>query len=408
MENTNGQKIYQPGEFIMVQGEFGDAAYIIEEGQVEILIQQPDGTEHSVGTRGPGSIVGEMAIIDNGQRVASIRAVTESHLIEISQDDFSRYMNGADPILKMIVQVLLTRYRDTLQRLGPPINTKLLNVPFSNAEELEKSAEGTDLAVKNIKMVHDLKAALNENQLFLVYQPIISLDQTKICGFEALMRWNHPERGLVSPGEFIPVMEDSRLIVDASKWALRQACTDLKILQAESGDDDLFMNVNFTSEDFNQHDFVDQVENTLNETGVSVNNVKLEITERLLMDDPEQARKALEACVEMGLGVALDDFGTGYSSLSYLHAFPIGTLKIDRSFVCRICDDRRSRELAKSIIALGKSLQMAVVAEGIEQEAEHILLRSFGCEYGQGFFYARPAPLNEVMNTVKDWTLPTA
>lgn len=393
-------KKFKAGEIIMRQGEYGQNAYIIETGKVEIAITGADGEERIVGTRGPGAVIGEMSLIDNAPRTASIKAVEDCEMLKITKDDFSRRLEHADPVLRMATQVILTRYRDTLSRTD--INSH--NNEISGAENVERLyVEQTDV-VDKIRIANEFKEALDSDKIKLFYQPVINLQTGEISGFEALMRWIHPEKGFIPPDVFIPVIEQDGQILQASNWAFRQACNDLKHIQESTRyHKKLHMSINFSSEDFSSPDFIDNIYNALSETDVQASQIHLEITERLLMAQPETARKTLEMCRKAGMGIAIDDFGTGYSSLSYLHAFPINTLKIDQSFVRDMEKNTNSMELVRSIITLGQNLNMSIIAEGVENLKEAILLKSMGCHYAQGYYFARPVPKEEVIAIVSDW-----
>ncbi|MCF8495048.1 MAG: EAL domain-containing protein [Alphaproteobacteria bacterium] len=399
MTNSEEKKSFKAGEIIMRQGEEGHAAYVIEKGRVEILIQRPDGVEQSVGTRGVGTMIGEMAIVDRAPRTATVRAIEDCSLLEITAEDFSRRLEETDPILRMTAQVILTRYRDTLTRA----HISGENRSWPPVEAVELNYAGQSHAVESIKIANEFKDALDRKQLLLHYQPIMNLQTGVVAGFEALMRWNHPERGPISPGVFIPIAEKSGLIVQASQWALREACAALKRTEARTGyDRHLFMSVNFSSSDFASDDFVNSVYNTISESDVRPDQVHLEITERLLMDQPDNARETLMMCRKAGMSIAIDDFGTGYSSLSYLHYFPIDTLKIDQSFVRDMRKNANSMALIRSIIALGKNMGMKIIAEGVEEAVEGDTLRELGCDMAQGYYFARPMAEADLVKFVRD------
>lgn len=399
MTKPNTQKSFKSGETILRQGEPGETAYIIESGKVEIAIKGPNGQSQSVGTRGPGTMIGEMALVDNAPRTATVTAIEDCTLLEIDKEDFSRRLQSADPILRMTTQVIMTRYRDTLTRSN--ISGEARNWP--PVEMLELNYAEQTSAVESIKIANDFKIALEKKELSLHYQPIIDLKNGKVAGFEALMRWQHPKKGPISPLVFIPVAEQTGLIVQASQWALRESCQALTRIESRTGHKkEMFMSVNFSSHDFAADNFADNIYNIISETDVPLNNVHLEITERLLMDQPEVARNTLQSCQQAGLGISIDDFGTGYSSLSYLHYFPIDTLKIDRSFVKDMLKNEGSMALVKSIIALGKNMKMKIIAEGVEQKEEASKLRELGCDMAQGYYFAKPLPETDVTNFVRN------
>lgn len=398
--NNQSQKAFQTGDIIMRQGEHGQNAFIIEEGKVEITITRPNGEELVVGTRGAGSIIGEMSLIDNAPRTATIKAIEPCKMLQISSQDFSRRLDSADPVLRMCMQVILTRYRDTLTRA----DIKQDRNRWPIVESVERAYLEKADAVEKIRIANEFKEALAKNEISLHYQPIVSLQNGEVYGFEALMRWIHPERGFISPGIFIPIIEENGEILEASKWAFRQSCMALKRIQGITGyHKQLHMSVNFSSTDFSSDDFVENIYNTISESDIKPEQIHLEITERLLMAQPEQAKDTLNMCRKAGMNISIDDFGTGYSSLSYLHAFPINTLKIDQSFVRDMHKNESSLELVRSIVALAQNLKMAVVAEGVEQIEEARLLKDMGCEYAQGYYFAKPVPENEVTDLVSNW-----
>lgn len=402
------KKKFKKGSTLLREGEKGDCAYIIEQGNVEIVVSK-GGQTIQIGTRGPGSLIGEMAIIDDKPRVATVIALDDCEVLEISRDDFTRRVDQADPIVRMVMRVILTRYRDILSRSEFP--PKMALAGTLRAEDIEHSDESHDIAVNSIKIFNELKFALDQNQLTLFYQPIIDLQNMKIAGFEALMRWKHPEKGMISPGIFIPVAEESGLIVEMSKWALDTACETIgqlkKIANPETrAKDPLFMSVNFSVKDFSEGDFSEVVANTLKKRGTSPDQIHLEITESLLMAEPETAKEALEKCRDIGVHVSIDDFGSGYSSLGYLHYFPINTLKIDQSFIRSMLSQEASYILVKAIIGLAKNLKMQVIAEGVETKEEAVSVRELGCELCQGFWFSKPLPLEEAKAFVKNWQPP--
>lgn len=400
MEAQQTRKVFKPGEIIIRQGDAGDCAYIIEEGQVEILIEKANGIVDRVATRGPGTIIGEMAIVDNEPRMATIKAIEQCSLIEITQTDFNRRLKAADPVLQLITQVIVTRYRDMLTRASILKETATYPTP----EDLERGYVEQANAIESIRIASDFRAAIGTDQLSLHYQPIMNLETGHVDGFEALMRWNHPTKGPISPAIFIPIAEESGLIVDASRWALRESCRALKRIEGRVGiERGLFMSVNFSSTDFAEENFLDQLYTILSETDVAPHKVHLEITERLLMNQPTNAKDTLNMCRRAGLGIAIDDFGTGYSSLSYLHYYPIDTLKIDQSFVRNMMSDPTVLELVKSIIALGKNMNMDIIAEGVEHVEEATMLHSLGCHRAQGYYFAKPLAEKPLIDTLLAW-----
>lgn len=244
---------------------------------------------------------------------------------------------------------------------------------------------------QRVELEQALRQALNDEQYVLFYQPIINLNNGKLKGFEALIRWNHPTRGLVPPAEFIGLCEETGLIVQLSQWVLRSACRQTRQWQKQFPHHaDLSISVNLSAKQLMQSDIIDQIHESLIETGLDPACLNLEITESLLMAEPEVAKSILHQMKETGIRLDIDDFGTGYSSLSYLHQFPFDTLKVDRSFVNQMIDDPTCANIVRSIILLAQNLNLTINAEGIETLRQLHSLRQLGCHLGQGFFFSKP------------------
>lgn len=247
--------------------------------------------------------------------------------------------------------------------------------------------------VEQVRLENDLRHALEHDEgLWVAYQPIVELVTGGLAGFEALVRWKHPERGNIPPVEFIPIAENTGLIVALGAWVLRQACQAISDWQElrEPGSAPLFMSVNLSTRQLNDPDFVRLVRETMRETAVEPSWLKLEITESAVMDHADRAIRTLAELKDSGIKLSLDDFGTGYSSLSYIHKLPVQTLKVDRSFVSVMHQSEENRGIVRIIIDLARLFGFDVVAEGIETEADAHLLRALACDYGQGFLYAKP------------------
>ncbi|MDQ6785656.1 MAG: EAL domain-containing protein [Acidobacteriota bacterium] len=258
-------------------------------------------------------------------------------------------------------------------------------------------------AVNLLQLETDLRVALEREELCVFYQPIIELNTMKLFGFEALVRWNHPKRGLVPPSEFISVSEDTGLIVPLTLWILRRSCQHMVEWQRKSpSNNDLVVSVNLSGKHFAQKDLVRQVQRILIETGMNPACLKLELTESAVMENAERVISMLKELRALGLKLSIDDFGTGYSSLSYLHRFPIDTLKVDRSFVTSMEDGTENGEIVRTVITLAKTLRLDVVAEGIETIHQLHQLRILGCQYGQGYLFSRPVALEEAERLLDD------
>lgn len=254
-----------------------------------------------------------------------------------------------------------------------------------------------------LQMETALRLALERNELTVFYQSIVDLETFKISGFEALVRWRHPEKGLISPAKFIPLAEETGLIVDIGEWVLRDACQQMERWQKIfPSDPPLFVSVNLSSKQFTQPDLIERVTAIIAETKINPEGLKLEITESAVMDDVETATEMLKKLRALGVKLSIDDFGTGYSSLSYLHRFPIDTLKVDRSFIVNMSEDGENVEIVRTIVSLAQNLGMNVIAEGVETTEQLAALKKLGCEYGQGYLFSKPVDAKSSENLICD------
>jgi EAL domain-containing protein (putative c-di-GMP-specific phosphodiesterase class I) len=256
-----------------------------------------------------------------------------------------------------------------------------------------------DRMVRTLRLEADLRGAVERRQFVVHYQPVVALDTGRVVGFEALVRWRHPDLGLIHPMDFIPVAEEAGLVVPVDRWVLREACRQLKAWQSRLGGcPPLNMRVNFSSRVFSHPDVVDAIASTLDETGLDPNNLKIEITENALIENADTVASAFTELERRGVQIVLDDFGTGYSSLSYLHRYRVDVLKIDRSFVSGMdVDVGRNVEIIRAIAGLAQSLGIQVVAEGIESASQIRQLRALDCGFGQGYYFSHPVPAGEAL-----------
>ncbi|CDX46072.1 PAS/PAC and periplasmic/7TM domain sensor-containing diguanylate cyclase/phosphodiesterase [Mesorhizobium plurifarium] len=255
---------------------------------------------------------------------------------------------------------------------------------------------GTD----RLQFESDLRRAIERREFTLAYQPIVRLEDGSVAGFEALLRWDHPRRGMIPPGDFIPVAENCGLIVQLGLFAMQQAAEDLAAWQKQIGDAPLSVSVNLSSRQLIRRDLVSDVRSVIARANLKPRCFRLELTESLVMDNPEQTAHVLTKLKQLGIGLSLDDFGTGYSSLSYLTRFPFDTIKIDKSFV----DDATPKRavLLKSMVNMAHELGLSVVAEGISDESDALELRQMGCEYVQSFMFGAPMPGDQVLKTLRE------
>ena len=252
-------------------------------------------------------------------------------------------------------------------------------------------------ALIRLELETDLYQAIKNQEFQLYYQPIISLETHKISGFEALVRWISPSKGFISPGEFIPIAEETGAIIPLGEWIFQEACHQMYRWQQKFPEySDLFMSVNLSGRQFNQPNLVEKIAEILEITQINHQNLKLEITESMVMNNVQDAIIMLNRLKDLGLRLSMDDFGTGFSSFSYLHQFPMDTLKVDRSFVSNMNQGTKNLEIVSTIILLAHKLGMDVVAEGIETDLEKMALKNLNCEYGQGYLFAKPLPVSKV------------
>jgi EAL domain-containing protein (putative c-di-GMP-specific phosphodiesterase class I)/CRP-like cAMP-binding protein len=432
MNSIDFQVNFDTDEYIFREGDDGDCAYIIDSGMVEISLDK-DGHKLIVATLIKGDILGEMAILDREARSASARAIVPTLATAIPLDYVSQKVEQADPTVRMFLRLAMTRYRDMNARLaqvfeglsmnqpGGPTNEEFASTTMelqdvvSKFSEMHKridsavtkqtsrigkskledeSIQKTRALITEEKM---LKSALENKEFRLHYQPIIDLSNQRIVGCEALVRWHHPSGELISPVLFIPQAENSGLIVELGYWIAEEACRFQSRLLKDFKHN-IFMNINLSGKQFDDYFLVKRLADIMQKTGVRSEQIKFEITESLLMNNPELATQSLNKLKETGAKLAIDDFGTGYSSFSYLHRFPFDTLKIDRIFVSAMLRSKKSNQIVKSLVNLSHDLGMNVVAEGIETAGEAKMISQYKTEYGQGYYFSKP--VNE-MNLVK-------
>jgi diguanylate cyclase (GGDEF)-like protein/PAS domain S-box-containing protein len=257
--------------------------------------------------------------------------------------------------------------------------------------ELHTEARG------RLQRTADLQHALEEHQFVLHYQPIVALDNDQLVGVEALVRWEHPTRGLLPPGEFLPLAEETGLIVPLGQWVLEQACLQVKRWQMDHPSQPrIRISVNLSARQFRQHDLIDQVAQIINQTGIDPDSLILELTETILLQDTDAIGAKIQELKGLGVQLAIDNFGTGYSSLSYLKRLPVDIVKVDKSFIDAIAEAPEDSAVVKAIVGLGQTLDLHTVAEGVEARNQSNQLRELGYHYGQGYYYAKPAEAQEI------------
>ena len=429
MEFVELSTYFDPDEFLFEEGDPGECAYIIESGSVEVSLDK-GGRKLVIATLGAGEVLGEMAIIDNCPRTATARAIERTKVTAIPLDYVEQKIENADPTVRLFLLLIMERYRDLLSRLShvfegispyeldpsreseestlelknvmvqyldmqKRINTAV-SKPSSKSDKIsigESTLQDTKMLVIEEKR---LKSALMKEEFRLHYQPIIELATKKIVGCEALVRWQHPSGKLFPPSRFIAKAEETGLIINLGYWIAEQACRFQARLSKESKQP-LFVSINLSGKQFEDQLLIPTLASIMDKAGATRELIKFEITESLLVANPELASKSLHELKETGAKLAIDDFGTGYSSFSYLHRFPFDTLKVDRAFVSAMLRNKKSNQIIKTLVNLSHDLGMDVVAEGIETDREADLLEQYNAEYGQGYYFSRAVTEEELI-----------
>lgn len=379
-------KTYSAGQKIFAMGDEGRNAYFIERGWVQVSLPKDDG-ETIIAELGKGEIFGEMSMIDDVPRSATVTAVEDTEVIVIQRSRFIQPLKSAHPMMNLLLRIVLARFRDAQRQLSGMRTT---------SSEMNTSLEEIrSLAFDRINTERDIRRGLDAGEFEMHYQPITSLDGGHIAGFEALMRWRKDDGGFVSPVEFIPLAEETGLIVELGRWALETSLKEQKNLAGRFNENfpavaAPFMSVNVSGLQLSELSEIDRLADIIDASGTPPGDIKLEITETLMVENFDHAKAALDKLKDLGVLIAIDDFGTGYSSLSYLHQLPFDTLKIDRVFVTNMDKSESSQRIVRSIAQLALALDMNIVAEGIEEQAQMDALRDLGCQYGQGFFMSKP------------------
>jgi EAL domain-containing protein (putative c-di-GMP-specific phosphodiesterase class I) len=389
---------FRAGEVIFHQGDIGHSAYYIEGGQVEVAIAQ-GGKMQPIGLLGEGDLFGEMAVIDSLPRSATARALTDVDLLVISRDQLLVHVDRCDEVVALLLRMILDRYRRVLTEARAGDDADLVHEPARLPRSENQSV------MKRIRLEGDLRKALDRNEFQLYFQPVVSLADEQIAGFEALIRWQSPERGFVTPDKFVPLAEDTGLIVPIGRWVIAEACRAASCFQQaldqQGRPQRIRVAVNVTKLQMQSPDFFNDLMQDMKMHGVVADQLKIELTEGVLIDDHDFAIAWINHCKELGLRVSLDDFGTGYSSLGYLHRFPLDELKIDRSFTQTMLQQERSMEIVRAVVGLAKGLDLQIVAEGVEEEAHLRMLQSLGCDYGQGYYFDRPLAFDAALDSLQ-------
>ena len=393
---------YRPGDLIFQEGSDGDCAYFIDSGSVEISIFR-ENRHFSVCRFSEGDLFGEMALIDKDVRTATAKAIEETCLISINRNLIETKLTKSDPLIRHLLKLILKRFRNTHYRLA---RNDVLS-PEGKTKDLDNDLSDTqENLIQKIRTASDIKEGFERDEFQLYYQPIIEIKDGRLAGFEALIRWKHPEYGLIPPIQFLSIMEDTGLILPVGIWIVERACHDLNELSIKyhkkfGSSAPLFISINLSANQLANAEHMAQLANIFYNKEIDPACIKLEVTETVMIDELEQAKQILFTFQGQGFHVSLDDFGTGYSSLSHLQNFPVDDNKIDQSFISRMLSDHRSMQIVKASIDLAKALDLEIVAEGVESKEDVEQLINMGCSYCQGYYYAKPLPLSEAVENIR-------
>ena len=370
------------GEIIFKQFETGDHAYLIESGRVEIFHRHKNGQETCFAVLAEGEIFGEMALIDSNVRSATSRALTDCKLMLINKEQLLDKLESSDATVQMIMKMLLNRLRQQNQANG--------GSTFDNLNS------NSVIAIDRLKLEKQISDAHQNNEFKMFHQTIIDLNTGIICGSEALIRWDSPKKGLISPNIFIDILEKSSMIIPIGYWIIEECFKHSKLLRAKAPALNFSVSINISARQLLNITFVETLKTLVIKHGVNPNNFKLEITERVLIEGSSVV-DVLNSCHKLGFEISLDDFGTGFSSLQYLSQMPIDYLKIDRSFVMNVLKNDKTKAIVSAIIFLSKKLNLKVIAEGIETQSESQIMKELGSHFGQGYLYSKPVELNKLL-----------
>ena len=399
------RKTFKAGEVIFREGDIRDHAYILESGRVEIIKSFGDKKAQVVAELHKSDIFGEMALIEPGLRAGTAVAKEDCVAYLISSHLLEDRLKGLDPIVTLLFSLLVERYRFTRIGKEHDPNNEIYGSTKTSASALNYPAALMEFTAKKIDALEELsleqeiRRALDNNHFKPYLQPIVSLADQKIIGFETLIRWHHPEKGIIYPDAFIPVAERMHLIEAIDRKMLEMACEVIpQMHKAVAGDEKPFISVNLSGVNFEDSSMVSGIAEVLKNSGVAPEHIKLEITESAFIGNADSAAKILEQLKALGVTIALDDFGVGYSSLGYLHRFAIDGIKIDRSFTKRARNDQKGMDIVEAIVGLAKTFDLGVIAEGIEDEEDMKRLTDIGCIHGQGYLFGKPLSVEEALS----------
>ncbi len=384
MKQKNHVVCFAKGRYVFHLGEIADCAYLIESGSIGIYSVNND----KIAELGVGELFGEMGVIDESTRSTSAIVEETAELMLIKREQITKRLQKADPIIRGVLEVLLHRIRSMLRN--------------NTIERIIKTEENliVSAGMHKIRFEKELLQAIENDKIINVYQPLVNLVDGSVAGFEALSRWNHPKKGMVSPFEFVSLAEESDLIITMGLNIFDKACRDLhqfQQLHRASGiaNEPLFMSINVSPAQLSDDKFLIKIKDITKKHKVKASNIKIEITESLMLDY-DKVKALIDDCKHFGFKLSLDDFGTGYSGFQNLLELDFDTLKIDQAFVKSIHSNKKSLIMLDVISQMATRMQMSVVAEGIEDKHTAKILSEIGVDYGQGYYFYKPKSVAEI------------
>ena len=373
------------GDVLFEEGDKPTTAFLVEAGEVEVstIIR---GQRLVLSRLQGGELLGEMSVLDGGVRSATATAICDCVLFPIDGNQISERLSKTDPIIRTLLEGQVKRYRAAIQVIRGVKSVPAIG-PGSSAE-----LSGAD----KIRLETHLREALATDGLDVRYQPIMNIATGKIAGYEALIRWNHPERGMISPMQLVGLAEESALIVAVGEYVFDTACKAVQRLIEHGAEPKPFVAVNVSARQLEHPGLIERVIARVEAANVPRGSLKVEITESQVLD-LQLVSAAIDLCHRHGIAVALDDFGTGYSTLTQMHKLRFDTLKIDQAFTCSMLGDPRSMAIVEAIVRMAKALDADIVVEGVETTEMLEALRALECGYAQGYLIGRPQTLEEII-----------
>jgi EAL domain-containing protein (putative c-di-GMP-specific phosphodiesterase class I) len=373
------------GQILFREGDAPTTAFLVETGSLRITATV-DGQQVLLGDVAAGALVGEVAVLDDSPRTATATALEPCVLTAIDRNQFAERLASADPVLRALLLSQFTRYR-----------VALATFTGNAAQAIRVPTTEHDAAHDKIRLEGQLRDALESGGLEMRLQPIQHIASARIAGYEALIRWSHPERGPISPAEFIALAEETSLIMPVGDYVLGEVCAALRQISERTPGRSPYIGLNVSGRQIDDPGFIDRVAAQISKNAIKPAQLKIEITESLMLNYAKVSA-FLDRCRDAGIKVALDDFGTGYSSLAHLHQLAFDTLKLDQAFVQQLSDPR-CLAIVRAVVDMAAALHCDIVAEGVETEEQLAHLRDLGCQYAQGYLIGRAQSIESVLGT---------